>query len=88
VVTSDTHPQRAALGEAALFVPPGDTAALAAALRSLAADPGRVERLGAAARARAEDAFEPEAVVAGMRSRTEKLVRGTGDGRRGGRGSC
>ncbi len=85
VVTSDTHPQREALGEAAVFVPPGDAGALAAALRALAADPGRVVRLGAAARARAEAAFEPEAVVRDMRSRTEKLLGEPGRRRANGR---
>lgn len=38
IVTSDTAPQRAALGDAAVYVPPGDPGALAAALRVLAAD--------------------------------------------------
>ena len=38
VVTSDTAPQRRVLGDAAVLVPPGDPAALAEALRSLAAD--------------------------------------------------
>jgi glycosyltransferase involved in cell wall biosynthesis len=32
IVTSDIPPQRRALGDAALLVPPGDPAALAAAL--------------------------------------------------------
>ncbi|HEV2089041.1 MAG TPA: glycosyltransferase, partial [Cryptosporangiaceae bacterium] len=38
IVTSDTPPQRAALGEAAAFVPPGDGVALADVLRRLAGD--------------------------------------------------
>src|ERR1700753_556024 len=40
IVTSDTAPQRRTLGDAARLVPPGDPAALADALRELAADRG------------------------------------------------
>jgi glycosyltransferase involved in cell wall biosynthesis len=68
IVTSDTPPQRATLGDAALFVPPGDPGALAAALRSLAADPERTAHLGAAARALAEAHFTPAAVVRPLRA--------------------
>jgi len=46
-------------GGAGVLVPPGDVAALAAALRAVAADPARRARLGAAARARADAVFEP-----------------------------
>ena len=42
VVTSDTAPQRDSLRDAAVFVPPGDAAALASALVALAADPAWV----------------------------------------------
>jgi glycosyltransferase involved in cell wall biosynthesis len=52
VVTSDTAPQRRALGDGALYVPPGDPAALAETLLRLAGD--RTEL--AAARRRAYDA--------------------------------
>jgi glycosyltransferase involved in cell wall biosynthesis len=62
VVTSDTAPQRRALGDDALFVAPGDAAALADALSELLADPQRVTRLRAAARDRAQD-FTARAVV-------------------------
>jgi len=48
-----------------LVVPPDDPAALAAALRRLAADPGLVARMGAAARARLESGGFTEAAVAG-----------------------
>ena len=44
IVTSDTAPQRRVLGDAALLVPPGDPAALATALRALAADPALLAR--------------------------------------------
>ncbi|MGO1560673.1 MAG: glycosyltransferase family 4 protein [Actinomycetaceae bacterium] len=62
VVTSDTAPQRRALGDDALFVTPGDAGALADALSELLADPQRVTRLRAAARDRAQD-FTARAVV-------------------------
>ncbi|MDX6696894.1 MAG: hypothetical protein QOE65_291 [Solirubrobacteraceae bacterium] len=64
IVTSDTPEQRAALGEAGIYVPPGDAEALASALARLAEDPARVEEIRAAARARARAAFHPAAVVA------------------------
>lgn len=66
VVTSDTAPQRDALGEAAVLVPPGDAAALADAIRRLADDPGRVARLRRAAYERARDRFTAAAVVGPM----------------------
>lgn len=63
IVTSDTAPQRRTLGDAAVFVPPGDHVALVGALRDLAADTARTRRLGAAARDLASTAFTPTAVV-------------------------
>ncbi|MEO3744168.1 glycosyltransferase [Plantactinospora sp. B5E13] len=69
VVTSDTGPQRRALGDAALLVPPGDPEALAAVLRELADDPLRVAWLRRAARRRAVDRFAPATVVAPLRHR-------------------
>lgn len=69
VVTSDTKPQRAALGEAAVYVPPGDAEALAGALRALAADPARVEALRQAAYEVADRTFRPEHVVTPLRER-------------------
>lgn len=44
-------------GEAGVLVPPGDVAALAAALRELAADPARRQRFANAGHARWRDAF-------------------------------
>ena len=67
IVTSDTPPQRAALGDAAVYVPAGDAAALAAALASLAADPARVAALRAAAWEVADRTFRPEHVVTPLR---------------------
>ncbi|MFC1404470.1 MULTISPECIES: glycosyltransferase [Streptacidiphilus] len=63
LITSDTEPQRRELGDAAVLVPPGDPAALAAALRKLAEDRGELDRMKQAARAAAEDRFGPAAVV-------------------------
>jgi glycosyltransferase involved in cell wall biosynthesis len=64
VVTSDTAPQRRALGAGALLVPPGDPGALAVALRALAADPQHLADLRRAATERALARFTPEAVTA------------------------
>lgn len=67
IVTSDTEPQRAAFGDAAVYVPPGDAGALADALRALAADPARVAALRQAAYEVADRAFRPEHVVTPLR---------------------
>jgi glycosyltransferase involved in cell wall biosynthesis len=71
IVTSDTPPQREALGDAAELVPPGDPEALAAALRVLADDPQRLwdKRRRAHERARAE--FAPARVVEPLLARLE-----------------
>ncbi|QAY63363.1 glycosyltransferase [Xylanimonas allomyrinae] len=67
VVTSDTAPQRRALGEHLELVPPADAAALAARLAELA-DPARYA--AAAARARAgRDEVRPAVVVAPLLGR-------------------
>lgn len=63
VVTSDTQPQRRVLGDAALFVPPGDPAALAAALDGLASDPDKLAKLRSAASLQAREHFTPGKVV-------------------------
>ena len=49
--------------ECGTLVPPGDAAALAKAMLSLAADPERRKRMGMAARARYEKLFGPAAVL-------------------------
>jgi glycosyltransferase involved in cell wall biosynthesis len=74
VVTSDTAPQRRALGDAAVFVPPGDPNALAEVLRALAASPARVQALRQAAAHRAEECFRPAVVVAALRDRLRTEV--------------
>lgn len=73
LITSDTPPQRRTLGDAAFFVPPGDAAALASALRDLAADPDRLARLRAVAAERAAAWFAPIAVAEPVRQRLASL---------------
>lgn len=74
IVTSDTVPQRRTLGDLAVYVPPADPAALAAALEELANDPSRVAELQAASR-RAADRFSPAGVVGDLVTRIEALSR-------------
>jgi glycosyltransferase involved in cell wall biosynthesis len=69
VVTSDTAPQRRALGDAALLVPPGDSAALADALRTLATDRAELARLRQAGHDLARTKFAPDQVVAPLLAR-------------------
>ena len=71
IVTSDTPPQRRALGEAAVLVPPGDPEALAAALRRLAADPAELARLRREAAGLAAGQFAPAQVVAPLLRRLQ-----------------
>lgn len=75
IVTSDTKPQRRALGDAAVYVPPGDADALADALRGLAGRPDELAGYRAAARARANEAFRPEVVVAPLLERLGEMRR-------------
>jgi len=58
------------------LVPPGDTRALADAMRAHVADPARVEALGAAARATMVDRFAPAKVAQGYRDRYLALLAG------------
>jgi glycosyltransferase involved in cell wall biosynthesis len=67
IVTSDTEPQRAALGGAAAYVRPGDADALARTLLALEGDRDRVRRLRDAAFAIADARFRPAEVVAPFR---------------------
>jgi glycosyltransferase involved in cell wall biosynthesis len=68
-----TAPQRRALGDAALFVPPGDPRALAEALRSLIESPDALARRREAARALAEQRFTAHAVTGGLAERLRAL---------------
>ncbi len=63
IVTSDTPPQRRALGAAAVFVPPGDPQALAAAITELAHDPDALRSLRQSSAATADASFSPTAIV-------------------------
>jgi colanic acid/amylovoran biosynthesis glycosyltransferase len=78
VVASDIAGIDAAVvhGESGLLVPPGDAAALAAALEALLTDPDLRAKLGAAARSRAE-----EFSVAGFGARYRGLLKGLVGGR-------
>jgi glycosyltransferase involved in cell wall biosynthesis len=74
IVTSDTAPQRAALADAAVYVPAGSADAVAAALASLADDPARLSQLRAAARRRAALEFTAAGVVAPLRTRLSEAA--------------
>jgi len=75
IVTSDTPPQRRALGDAAVLVPPGDPAALATALARLADDRAELARLRFEAHKLAQQHFAPEQIVAPL---TAKLAPASG----------
>jgi glycosyltransferase involved in cell wall biosynthesis len=74
IVTSDTPPQRQELGDAAVFVPAGDSAALAGELRKLADEPDRLWELRRAAFERASERFHPAAVVEALNARLPSAV--------------
>jgi glycosyltransferase involved in cell wall biosynthesis len=63
VVTSDTAPQRRALGDGALYVPPGDAAALAETLLRLAGDRAELAAARRRAHAAVRERFGCAAVV-------------------------
>jgi len=69
IVTSDTPPQRRALGEDAGYVRAGDPAALAKTLEELVADRARVATLRAASRRRSSAQFTASAIVGPLRQR-------------------
>jgi glycosyltransferase involved in cell wall biosynthesis len=64
IITSDTAPQRRALGPAAVLVPPGDPRALADALLRLAADRAGLASLRGQAARRAAERFAAGQIVA------------------------
>lgn len=74
IVTSDTKPQRAALADAALYVPADDPQALADALRRLAHAPDELRALREAASQRAQEAFRPEVVVRPLHERLREIA--------------
>jgi glycosyltransferase involved in cell wall biosynthesis len=76
LITGDTRGVRELLtdGESALLVPPGDPAALAAAMRRLAADPGLARRLGARGRETYEEQASEEVLGARWRTLIAELL--------------
>jgi glycosyltransferase involved in cell wall biosynthesis len=78
IVTSDTAPQRRALADAAVFVPPGDAQALARVLVRLAGDHEEVRRLRTAVHDLALADFAAAAVV---RPLVDRLARAPGSSR-------
>lgn len=76
IVTSGTPAQRRALGDAAVYVPPGDPEALADALARLDADRDEVLRLRHAAAERAMAHFSPPAAVRPLLERLDREVSG------------
>jgi glycosyltransferase involved in cell wall biosynthesis len=68
-----------------LLVPPGDSRALAAALRRLITEPGLRARLAAAAPARARRVSDPTRQILRLERALERLVTGRGQERQGGR---
>ncbi|HZP51054.1 glycosyltransferase [Actinocrinis sp.] len=73
IVTSDTAPQRRLLGDAAVFVPPGDPDALAEALLRLAEDRAELRRAREAARSLALGSFAAEQIVTPLIKRLGEL---------------
>jgi glycosyltransferase involved in cell wall biosynthesis len=61
-------------GQTGLLVEPGDPAALASALRSLADDPGRAHDLGAAAGVDVAARFSAERMLAAIQAQYEALL--------------
>lgn len=80
IVTSDTPPQRRSLDAAAVFVPPGDSGALARALLDLAKDRAGLNRARAAARRLALDSFTAAEIVRPLINRVSDPARAAGTG--------
>lgn len=72
LITSDTRPQRALIGDAAVFTPPGDASALADALVDLAASPTRLALARATARARADEFSAAQIVLPLLQALAER----------------
>nr|WP_241698365.1 glycosyltransferase [Flaviflexus huanghaiensis] len=68
-ITSGTEPQRAMLGDAATYVPPGDPAALADAIRTLVRDRAHRQEMRDRAFDLASRAFTHRAVIAPLEER-------------------
>lgn len=63
IVTSDTAPQRRALGDAGVLVPPGDAVGLADALEGLARDRDRLDDVRRRCAAQADESYSPAATT-------------------------
>jgi glycosyltransferase involved in cell wall biosynthesis len=76
VVTSDVGGAGEAVsdGETGIVVPPGDPAAAAAALATLAADPARAREMGEAGRTRQREHYTGEAMVEGYWRALEEVA--------------
>ncbi len=76
VVTTDVGGAGEAVadGETGIVVPPGDTAAAAAALAALAADPERAREMGERGRTRQREHFDGEAMVEGYWRALEEVA--------------
>jgi glycosyltransferase involved in cell wall biosynthesis len=77
IITTDTPGCREAVrdGETGLLVPPGNIAALAAALAALVADPPRRRAMGAAGRALVEHEFSEARVAANSLALYRQIMR-------------
>jgi glycosyltransferase involved in cell wall biosynthesis len=73
IVTSDTAPQRRALGDAARYVPPGDAEALADALAELAEDRDALAALKQASSTAARERFTPAHIVEPLLAKLTEL---------------
>ncbi len=73
IITSDTGPQRRALGDAAIYVQPGDSNALADAIVKLSEDRALLASLRESSLNSARTRFSPERVVTDLVSRIEAL---------------
>ena len=73
IITSDTPPQRRALGDAARYVAPGDAAALADALADLAGDRKALTESRHASSTAARERFTPEHVVEPLLAKLAEL---------------
>jgi glycosyltransferase involved in cell wall biosynthesis len=80
IVTSDSEPQRIALGDAAVYVQPDSPRQLAEALAGLASNPAQVTALRNAAYQRAIQTFTPEAVVAPLVAALEERANARREG--------